>query len=65
VVNPDTISINSVTLAYATKAGAYKEDYLEPVWVFTGEAIVNGSAVEQVSKSIPALQEVPAELISS
>jgi predicted small secreted protein len=64
VAKPDTISIDSVTLAYATKAGAFKEDYLEPVWVFKGEAIANGSSVEQVSKSISALKEVPTELIT-
>jgi len=61
---PDTISINKVYLAYYTKALASPEQYLEPVWVFNGEAMVNGKPTEPVKEFIPALTKEPAELVS-
>jgi hypothetical protein len=62
---PDTVLIDTVYLAYATKAGAFKEEYLEPVWVFKGEALAKGSPIKNVNEWIPALGEVPAELITT
>lgn len=62
---PDRVSINEVYLAYHTKAGAETEKYLEPVWVFEGEVIVNGKSSMTVREYIPALKEVPTELITT
>jgi hypothetical protein len=62
VEKPDTISITNFNLAYRTTPGAYAEEYLEPVWVFSGEAFINGKSVMPVQAYIPALKEVPAEL---
>jgi hypothetical protein len=61
---PDTVSIDSAYLAYHTEALAFPEDYLEPVWVFEGEALVNGTAIQSVEEYIPALTEKPAGLTS-
>lgn len=49
------VSINNSYLAYYTKAAAYTEDYLEPVWVFTGNVEVDGKEVMPVQAYIPAL----------
>lgn len=54
--NP-SISITDVTLAYRTKAGAYEEEYLEPIWVFTGTASYDNAPSEPVSRYIPALTD--------
>jgi len=50
-----SISITNVTLAYRTKAGAYEEEYLEPIWIFSGTASADKTSSESVSKYIPAL----------
>ncbi len=54
--NPQ-ISITNVTLAYRTKAGAYGEEYLEPIWIFSGTASLDKAPSESVSKYIPALTD--------
>jgi len=56
--NPDTMaSIDYVYLAYETTAGAYKEDYLKPVWVFKGNVLVDGKSAMLVEQYIPALTD--------
>jgi hypothetical protein len=62
--NP-SISINNVTLAYRTKAGAFKEEYLEPVWIFSGVASSDNASPESVSKYIPALTNESVKSLSS
>lgn len=54
-----SVSIENAYLAYQTTPGAYAEDYLQPVWVFKGNVIVNGKSVEPVEEYIPALVETP------
>jgi hypothetical protein len=49
------ISITNATLAYRTKAGADVEEYLEPIWVFTGTASYKNTQSEPVSRYMPAL----------
>ena len=61
---PDTISIDTMYLAYHTQAVAYKEYYLEPVWVFKGRALVNGTTVDSVNEYIPALTDESVKSIS-
>ena len=61
---PDTISIDEIYLAYDTTAVAYKENYLEPVWVFKGEALKNGSAVMPVKEFVPALTDDSVKSLS-
>ena len=56
----DRVSIDRVYLAYQTEAGAFKESYLKPVWVFRGQVIQNGQPVRAVLQTIPALKEGPA-----
>ncbi len=56
-VKPDTISIDQAYLAYYTKALAYPEDYLEPVWVFKGTALADGKSVAPITEYIPALTD--------
>jgi hypothetical protein len=64
--NPEAaVSIDNTYLAYHTKAGAYKEYYLEPVWVFKGNVTVDGKSVMPVEQYVPALNVTPKELISS
>lgn len=58
--SPGNVSIDQVYLAYHTKTGLEHEDYLEPVYMFKGHA--DSGYVEEW---IPALKEVPTELISS
>lgn len=58
------VSFNDVSLVYHTNAGAYTEEYLEPVWVFKGNVMVDDKAVMDVEEYIPALTEVPTELTS-
>jgi hypothetical protein len=68
-----TLTINKVYLAYNSKACAFHEDYLEPVYVFEGVNVESGfnlggilevAPPAGVRKLIPALKEVPAELVS-
>lgn len=60
-----SISITEATLAYRTKAGAYKEEYLEPIWVFSGEASSSKEGAQTVSKFIPALTDDAVKSLSS
>jgi hypothetical protein len=62
---PDQVSINKMYLAYHTKAGAETEDYLEPVWVFRGNVIVDGKSAMPVEEYIPALTDESVKSISS
>jgi hypothetical protein len=62
---PDTISINEIYLGYETTAVAYKEEYLEPVWVFKGEALKNGTSIGPVKEFVPALTEDSKKSLSS
>ncbi|MBP2132474.1 hypothetical protein J2128_000395 [Methanomicrobium sp. W14] len=58
------VSIDEAYLAYQTKAEAYTENYLEPVWVFKGNVMDDNKAVTDVVQYVPALAEEPTELIS-
>lgn len=60
-----SISITEATLAYRTKAGAYEEDYLEPIWIFSGEASSGKGVPQPVSKFIPALTDESVKSLSS
>jgi len=60
-----SISITEATLAYRTKAGAYEEEYLEPIWVFSGEASSGKGESQSVSKFIPALTDTAVKSLSS
>jgi hypothetical protein len=62
---PDTVSINDIYLAYETTAVAYKEVYLEPVYVFKGEALKNGTAVKPIKEFIPALTDESKKSLST
>lgn len=63
---PDSIvSIDDVRLAYKTKAGAYSEDYLEPVWVFKGYVVIDGKAADFIETDIPALTDEAVKSLSS
>ena len=59
VQSPGNVIIDEMYLAYYTKPGTQHEDYLEPVYVFKGH-----SDAGKVNEMIPALKEVPTELIS-
>jgi hypothetical protein len=61
---PDKVSINKVYLAYKTRPGAVTEEYLEPVWVFKGNVLVDGKPVAPVKEFIPALLETPGESVT-
>jgi hypothetical protein len=61
---PDPILINNVSLAYRTKAGAYKEEYLEPIWIFSGVVSADNTTPESVSKYIPALTDKAVNSLS-
>lgn len=63
--SPDIISINNISLAYHTSAVAYKEDYLEPVYVFQGDALKNGTVVKPVKEFVPALTNESEKSLSS
>ncbi|MEN6609947.1 MAG: hypothetical protein ABFC24_03825, partial [Methanoregulaceae archaeon] len=54
---PDTIEIDEIYLAYETTAVAYSEEYLEPVWVFKGEALKNGTSIRPIKEFVPALTD--------
>lgn len=62
---PDRISIQKMYLAYYTKALAYPEDYLEPVWVFEGTASADGETIAPVTEYIPALTDNAVKSLSS
>lgn len=62
---PDKISIDQAYLAYYTKALAYPEDYLEPVWVFKGTASANGKTIAPVTEYVPALTDDAIKSLSS
>jgi hypothetical protein len=62
---PGSISIDTVYLAYKTKAAAYDEEYLEPVWVFKGQAMDKDSKVNFVTGYIPALTDEAVKSLSS
>lgn len=66
-MNPkDTmVAIDNVYLAYHTKAGAYAEDYLEPVWVFEGNVMADGKPIMSVKEYIPALTDDAMKSLSS
>ena len=59
------VVIDEAYLAYLTTAGAYTEDYLQPVWVFKGNVMSDDKAVMDVVQYVPALAEVPTELTST
>jgi hypothetical protein len=63
--NPEKVSITDSYLAYHTKAGAETEEYLEPVWVFKGNIMVDGKAVDSVEAYIPALTDEAEKSLSS
>jgi hypothetical protein len=60
-----TVSINNAYLAYRTKAGAETEEYLEPVWAFKGNVMVDGKPVDSVEEYIPALTDESVKSLSS
>jgi hypothetical protein len=60
-----TVSIDNASLAYRTKAGAYAEEYLEPVWMFKGNVMVDGNSVQSVEQYIPALTDESVKSLSS
>jgi hypothetical protein len=63
--NADTnVSIGNVNLGYKTTAGAYEEDYLEPVWIFNN-VMVDGKPVMPVEHYIPALTDNAMKSLSS
>ncbi|MDO9325050.1 MAG: hypothetical protein Q7T80_08870 [Methanoregula sp.] len=63
--NPDTsASIDEMYLAYETTAGAYKEDYLKPVWVFKGNVMVDGKSAMPIEQYIPALTDESMKSLS-
>jgi hypothetical protein len=57
VKKPDSVSIDNVSLTYLSKAPAFEEYYLEPVWVFKGQAVDKDSKVNPVTEYIPALTD--------
>lgn len=57
IQNPGIVSINEVYLAYKQKAPAFKEEYLEPVWVFKGQTMTKDSKEMPVTEYIPALTD--------
>ncbi|MDD1689136.1 MAG: hypothetical protein LUQ66_00550 [Methanoregula sp.] len=62
---PDKVTITNMYLAYRTKAGAETEEYLEPVWVFKGDVIVNDKSVMPIKAYIPALTDESVKSLSS
>jgi len=62
---PDTITIDEIYLAYETNAVAYKEEYLEPVWVFKGEALKNRTSLGPVKEFVPALTDASKKSLST
>ncbi|MBP2132476.1 hypothetical protein J2128_000397 [Methanomicrobium sp. W14] len=60
------VYIDDAYLAYHTKAGAYTENYLEPVWVFKGNVMnEDNKLVTDVVQYVPALAEEPTKLVSA
>jgi hypothetical protein len=64
-MNNPSISMTDATLAYRTKAGAYEEEYLEPIWEFSGTVSSDKEGSQSVSKFIPALSEESVKSLSS
>lgn len=62
---PDKVSISEMYLAYRTKAGSVSEEYLEPVWVFKGDVIVDNKSVMPVNAYVPALTEDSIKSLST
>ena len=62
---PGSVSIDSVYLAYKTKASAYDEEYLEPVWVFKGQATSKDLKNNPVTGYVPALSDESIQSLSS
>lgn len=62
---PSQVTINNVYLAYASKAPAFEEEYLEPVWVFKGEKTMEDGQNRPVTEYIPALTDEAAKTLSS
>jgi hypothetical protein len=62
---PDKVSISEMYLAYRTKAGSQTEEYLEPVWMFKGDVIVNNKSVMPVNAYIPALTDDAVKSLES
>jgi len=65
IENPSQVTINNVYLAYASKAPAFEEEYLEPVWVFKGEKTTKDAKIKPVTEYIPALTDDAAKSLSS
>jgi len=61
----ENVLIEDSYLAYHTKAGAETETYLEPVWVFKGNIMVDGKAADPVVAYIPALTDEAVRSLSS
>jgi len=47
------VSIDDVHIAYYETGPGVKQDYLEPIWVFKGQAFCNGKTME-IERTIPA-----------
>jgi len=58
----DTIEIEDMFLAYHSQPGSKTEYYLEPVWIFKGDILVEGKTVISVRTDIPALKDKPTGL---
>ncbi|OPY39272.1 MAG: hypothetical protein A4E35_00041 [Methanoregula sp. PtaU1.Bin051] len=65
IETPSRVTINNVYLAYASKAPAFEEDYLEPVWVFKGEKTMKDAQTRPVTEYIPALTDDAVKSLSS
>lgn len=65
IENPSQVTIKNVYLAYASKAPAFEEEYLEPVWVFKGEKTTKDAKTKPVSEYIPALTDDAIKSLSS
>jgi hypothetical protein len=61
----DKVAIDEMYLAFRTKPGSETEEYLEPVWVFKGDVIVDGKPVKSVEQYIPALTDEALKSLSS
>lgn len=67
-MTPDRVSIDNVYLAFHGRACAYEEEYLQPVYIFTGisEGKYSGgeAVIEPVKEYIPALTDDAVNSIS-
>jgi hypothetical protein len=62
---PESVSIDQVELAYNSLPGAYVENYLEPVYIFKGHAMVKGESIMSISEYVPALTDEAVNSLSS